>query len=247
MAAVGRPTTARRSDSDGASSRGSAHAELLGDVRGDAGVGGRGGGEHRDVRGQGGKQRPDPPVVGPEVVAPVGDAVRLVDHDQPGRLHQARQHIVAEPGVVQPLGADEQDVDRAVADLGVHLLPLLQVRRVDRPRMDARARRGVDLVAHQREQRRDDDRRAGAAGPQQRGRDEVHRRLAPAGPLDHQRSAPLRDEGADRRPLVVPQPRVLAGEGPQVLLGRRAQFVVRHGSSAIKNRRPPWHRLASIA
>ena len=90
----------------------------------------------------------------------------------------------------------------------------------------------------------------GAPRAQQRGRDEVHRRLAPPGPLDHQRPPPLRDQGVDRRPLVVPQPRVLTREGPQMSLGCRAHFadgtggrpagrqllVVRHGSTAITRR-----------
>ena len=43
-----------------------------------------------------------------------------------------------------------------------------------RARIPARSRCG-DLIAHERQQRRDDDRRAGAARAQQRGRGEVDR------------------------------------------------------------------------
>ena len=55
----------------------------------------------------------DPAVVGPEVVAPVGDAVRLVDHEQAAGRGQAWQHLVAEAGVVEPLRADQEHVDLA--------------------------------------------------------------------------------------------------------------------------------------
>ena len=61
--------------------------------------------------GQPGEQVADAAVVGPEVVAPVADAVRLVDDEQAAAPGQVGQLLVAEPGVVEPLGADEQDVD----------------------------------------------------------------------------------------------------------------------------------------
>ena len=53
-----------------------AEAELFGDVGDHPVVGGGGGREHRDTGRQLGDQRPQPPVVGAEVVAPVGHAVR---------------------------------------------------------------------------------------------------------------------------------------------------------------------------
>ena len=60
---------------------------------------------------QRGEQVADAPVVGAEVVAPVGDAVGLVDHEQPGARGELGQLLLAEPRVVEPLGADQQDVD----------------------------------------------------------------------------------------------------------------------------------------
>src|SRR5690606_2693229 len=87
-----------------------ARVELLGDVAGDPLVGGGGGGQHRDALGQLPQQGADPPVVGAEVVPPVGDAVRLVDDDQAGAGGQRGQHPVSEVGVVQPLRADQEDV-----------------------------------------------------------------------------------------------------------------------------------------
>ena len=112
--------------------------------------------------GQVGEQGADAAVVGPEVVAPVGDAVRLVDHQQAAGGRQPRQHLVAEARVVEPLRADQQHVDLAGLDRVLDRLPLLEVGGVDGDRPDAGPLGGGDLVAHQREQRRDDHRRAGA-------------------------------------------------------------------------------------
>ena len=104
-------------------------------------VGRGGGGEHRDAGGQLGDQRAQPPVVGTEVVAPVGHAVGLVDDEHPGARREPGQHPVAEIGVVEPLGAHQQDVDLAGVDRGVGPLPLGGVGRVDRGGVDARPRR----------------------------------------------------------------------------------------------------------
>ena len=118
--------------------------------------------------------------------------MRLVDHQHAGGRGQPGQHPVPEVGVVQPLRADQQQVHLAGLDRGVGALPVRGVGRVDGDRADAGPLRGVDLVAHQRQQRRDDHRRAGPGRPQQRGGHEVDRRLAPAGALHDQRpGAPL--------------------------------------------------------
>ncbi len=98
------------------------------------------------------------------------------------------QHLVAEPGVGEPFGGDEQHVDGAGGDPRRHVVPLGDVGRVDGLGVDARPTRGVHLVAHQRQQRRDDHRGARALLAQQGGRDEVHRGLAPPGALDHERT-----------------------------------------------------------
>ena len=178
--------------------------ELLGDVGDDPAVGRRGRREHRRAGRQVAEQRPDAAVVGPEVVAPVGDAVRLVDDEQPGGRRQPRQHGVAEAGVVEPLRADQQHVDLAARHVVVDQLPVVDVAGVDRDRRDAGALRGGDLVAHERQQRADDDRRTGALRAQQRGRDEVDGRLAPAGALHDERPAPRR-RPARRSPSTGPR------------------------------------------
>ncbi len=197
--------------------------ELLGDVVSNPSIRGRGGGEHRDAAGECFHEPADPSVVRPEIVPPIRYAVRLVDHDQPGRSGKSGQHLVAELRVVQPFRTDEQHVHGAGPDAGVDLLPLLGIRRVDRARADAGPAGGFNLVAHQREQRRDDDRRPGALGAQEGGRDEIHRRLAPSGALHHENAAPVCDQGADRAPLVLAQSRLLPGQRPQVALRLEAQ------------------------
>ncbi len=79
----------------------SAGAELFGDVVDDPLVRGRGGGEHRDAVAEFADQVTDAPVVGAEVVAPVADAVRLIDHQQAERSHQPGQLFGPEPRVDQ--------------------------------------------------------------------------------------------------------------------------------------------------
>ena len=107
--------------------------------------------------------------------------MRLVDHQQPDPLGEQRQHRVAELRVVEPLRADQQQVDRVGGEqrraTSSHAVA---VRRVDRVRADPEPLGRGDLVAHQREQRRDDQRRPGAPLAQQRGGEEVDGRLAPA-------------------------------------------------------------------
>ncbi len=196
------------------------NVQLLGHVGRHPGVRRGRGGQHRDAGRQGGDHLADAPVVGPEVVAPVGDAVRLVDDEQAGGLGELGQDLVAERRVVQPLGTDEQDVDLARVDLRADRGPVLDVGRVDGGCADAGALSGLDLVAHQCEQRRDDHRRAGAESAHQGGGDEVDRRLAPAGPLDHEHPALLHHERLDRCPLVVVEPRVVeTDQGAEVALG----------------------------
>ena len=163
--------------------RRAARAELLDHVVDDPLVGGGRRREHRTAGRKGREQVADAPVVGAEVVAPVADAVGLVDDQQPRGLGKARELLVAEAGVVQPLGTHQQQVDLTGGQRRRDLGPLVGVGGVHGHGAQPGPPRGVDLVAHQGQQRRDDQRRPGAAGAQQRGREEVDRRLAPPGAL----------------------------------------------------------------
>ena len=176
--------------------------------------------QHRHVGPEARQRLADAPVVGPEVVAPVRDAVGLVDDEQADLGGERWQQAVPEVGVVEPFRADEQDVDRVVGQRRLDRAPLLGVRRVDRAGGDAGSLGRVDLVAHQRQQRRHDQRRTRAARSQQAGGDEVDGRLAPAGALDDECPPAPGDERVDRRPLILAERHVVApDERPQDLLG----------------------------
>ena len=113
-------------------------AELLDDVRDDPVVGGGRRGEDRHAAVEQSEDPADPPIVRPEVVAPVGDAVRLVDDEQADRALDARQDVGREAFVGEALRRDQQDVDRVGGEPGVDVVPFGLVAGVDRRGADAR-------------------------------------------------------------------------------------------------------------
>ena len=164
--------------------------ELGGDVVLDARRRGGGQGQHRR-RTQPRQALAQQPVVGTEVVAPLGDAVRLVDRDQ---LRPATFQELDEAGDAQPLGRDEQEVQLAVA-----VEPAGLPRLVPRPP-------GVDafgaqpelaqlgrLILHQRDERREDEGRTAA----EQARKLVAERLAGAGRHDDEAVVAVRRAAAD--------------------------------------------------
>ena len=167
--------------------------------------------------------------------------MRLVDHEQADRGGEQRQHLLAEARVVEALGADQQQVDRPGREPVADVAPLVAIGAVDRVRPQPEPLGGGDLVAHQRQQRADDQRRAGARLAQQRGREEVHGRLAPAGPLDAQDAGPIDDDVADRLELTAAELRVrIVGENAKPLQGGRGNgFRVGDQHSDYKSRRRP--------
>ncbi len=183
-----------------------ARAELLGDVRRHARVGRRCGREDRHTGGKLRQHAAQPAVVGPEVVAPVGDAVRLVHHQQPGRRGEPGQHLLPEAQGVEPLGDTSRTSTRPPAisswisshssgfdELIVRAwIPALTA---DSTWLRMSASSGETMTVGLRARR-----------PQQRRGDEVHRRLAPTGALHHQGPSAVRDQRLDRPPLVLAQP-----------------------------------------
>jgi len=156
--------------------------------------------------------------------------VGLVDHQQADGRGEQRQHVVAEARVVQPLGADEQQVDRSRGQRLAHVVPLVAVRAVDRVGAQPQARGGRELVSHEREQRADDERGPGAGLAQQRRGDEVHRRLAPARALHAQDARTVGHEVADRLELVGTELRCrVAGQRAQAVAGRGGEGVMGDG------------------
>ncbi len=119
-------------------------------------------------------------VVGPEVVTPLGDAVRLVDREERDR-----------PPVEQPLGAlgaqalggQVEQVQLAAEERLLDRLPLVRVlRRVEESGPHPEGGQRVHLVLHQRDEGRDDDARAFS----DQRRDLVAERLAAAGRHQHE-------------------------------------------------------------
>ena len=142
-----------------------------------------------------------PEVVRPEVVPPLRHAVRLVDHEQADlRLADPLE----EAGRGEPLGRDVEQPrapgHRAVDRRPVRGRVLLRVDERDLARRDALER--LDLVLHQRHERRDDQRQV---GPHQR-RQLVAERLARAGRHHDQHVAPG-DRRLDRLALAGPERR----------------------------------------
>ena len=130
-------------------------------------------------------------ILRPEVVTPFADAVGLVDGQERQRhLLQKIERPIGE----QPLGREIQQLQSLGFDF-VGDLALLGSgeRAVDASRADAAIHERVDLILHQRDQRRDHDRQPGH-GERRRLEAET---LAAAGGQHHERIAAL-DDGPHR-------------------------------------------------
>ena len=153
----------------------------------------RGGGE-RDARHAGVPfvQHRELEVLGPEVVAPLRDAVRLVDGEE-----RDAQAVEQGEGALahQPLRRDVEQVEPARAGAVLDRSDFAEGQGgVEIPGAYPRLPQGVDLVLHQCDEGGDDDRDAGA----EQGGDLVAQRLAAAGGHDHQAIAAARDVPDDR-------------------------------------------------
>ena len=117
-------------------------------------VGGRGQRDARHVRkALGDDGQAD--IFGPEIMAPLRDAMRLVDREQ--RHLRLRQHRQAARRH-QPFRRDIEQVEIARDQAALDVGGLLErQRRVQRGGVDAGLEQAGDLVAHQRDQRRHDD------------------------------------------------------------------------------------------
>ena len=117
------------------------------------------------------------PVLGPEVVAPFADAMRLVDRDQ---VDVPALQLGEEAGEHQPLGRDVEEPEFAVAKAAQPRACLRPSSREEFRNVAGHAARlqCIDLVFHQRNQRRDHDRQAGL---HERGKLEAERLPAPVG------------------------------------------------------------------
>ncbi len=127
-------------------------------------------------------------VFGPEVVAPLAHAVRLVDGEQRqlAALVQAVQQRDETVGG-HALGRGVQGGQLAARQALLHVQRLRPVQRgVEKGRLHARLQQRTHLVVHQRDQRRDDDGDALPRFAPHDGRHLVAQRLAPARGHEHQ-------------------------------------------------------------
>ena len=105
------------------------------------------------------ERAPDEEVVGPEVVAPHADAMHLVDHDE---ADADRTQRLDERGVAEALGRRVEDARAALGDVADPAPPSPPASSEELTNVAVAAisrRQLVDLVLHQRDQRREDERR----------------------------------------------------------------------------------------
>ena len=106
----------------------------------------------------------DPGVIRPEVVAPLGDAMRLVDGQ---KRRPDSSHRFDKSGASEPLGCDINEVVPPVLDLSEPGVLLGRVERaVEQGGSEPSLDQGVDLVLHQGDERADDQGQAGERGAQ---------------------------------------------------------------------------------
>ena len=140
-------------------------------------------------------------VLGAEIVPPLRYAMRLVDGEQ-GQSAAGVEPVeqTAEPLAEQALRSHVEEVEFAPhqpplgVDEGVEIL-----RGVDEGGAHSGLQQGVDLILHERDQRRYDD---ADAGPQQR-RNLITKRLAAAGRHQHQSVAAAANVVDDLRLLAA--------------------------------------------
>ncbi len=203
-------------------------AELLEDVVDD--LGGGGGGQRQDPRVAERLDRfPQVQVAGAEVVPPLRDAMRLVDHEDVDAVGaQGRQKL----RLGEPLRGDEDELPLLLLDLLQDLALLAgSERAVDLGGVDADLLQLVHLVLHQGDQGRDDDRGAGELGPGEL----VAQGLAGAGRHDGQ-GVLAGEDGLDD--LLLPLAEGAEPEGPaQAAVESGNLYSLGHGSSEGSNDR----------
>ena len=158
-------------------------------------VGGRGQRQPRHVAMRV-EQRPQLAVIGPEIMPPFADAMRFVDRDQrqPALVEQ-----LAEALGRRPLRRDIEQVELARAKPLAGRARGRSSAEVSDGGADAERLGRADLVVHQRDQRRDDQR--GAVAGQRRQL--VAQRLARPG--RHHRQRVLRRPSPGRSPAAAPR------------------------------------------
>ena len=142
--------------------------------------------------------------------------------------------------VGEALRRDQEDVDGVGRESVVDVVPFGLVAGIDGRRPDAEPLRHRDLVAHQREERADDQGRAVTLVAADASRDPVDEALAPAGPLDDERAFAVPRDGLDGLALAVAE----GGERTEHGLEVAPEGVVGIDVSNLRICRRPITRIA---
>ena len=190
-------------------------AEAVDDLLPGRGVGGRRQGDARHLRVtlvQGRKLD----VLGAEIVPPLRDTVRLVDGEEGDPSFAIEAVEEAEEALAeQALGCHIDEVELAGKQAALGLAQGVEVeRRIDEGRAHPGLKKRVDLILHQRDQRRNDDPHPRT----QQGRNLVAQRLAAAGRHQHQRIAAVRHVLDDL--LLLPAEGGIAENALQDVVGK---------------------------
>ena len=132
----------------------------------------------------------------------------LIDHDHADPLENLAENVIPEPRIREPFGRYEQNINTVLTQRLDRVVPFGDVRRIDGDGVDTRPVGCRHLVAHERQQRRNDKRRPSPGFANQPGGHEVHGGLSPPGALDDKSPPPIADEGLDCLQLSVAKNRV---------------------------------------
>jgi hypothetical protein len=156
-------------------------------------------------------------------MAPLGNAVRLVDGEQIDADAPEGGH---EGAIAEALRGDVEQLEAAQLRVLHHACLLLAGHgRIDRRRLRASLPESIDLVLHEREQGRDHH---GEAAFKEQGRHLVAEALAAAGGHDGER-VPLGQHGGDDLGLAGPEFAVSEHIGKDLAGGREGARVGKRG------------------
>src|SRR5437870_11939731 len=133
---------------------------------------------------------------------PIRNAVRFVDNKESDAVLNSRQHLTAKPCVCKTFWRNQQDIAFVPRECRARFPPFVTVLAVNRQRPETDVERRVDLVAHEREQRADQQCRSGATITQHFGRDKVDDALTPTTALNNQHSQLKDSSHTNRFPLA---------------------------------------------
>ena len=110
--------------------------------------------------------------------------MNFVDDGEPGPAADERHDLVGKGRICESLGRDHDDIHLVCIEEGHKLADRVVGRRVDGEGPQPQSFRSINLVSHEREQRRDEQGWPKPLFPQEVSGDEVDGTLAPASSLD---------------------------------------------------------------